>query len=320
MFTFGTIGKMNLDPKVKKANFLEDLRGKNLKYKRYLGSTLRYGGGKSLAVGDIIELIPDNVKRVVSPFMGGGSIEIALSKELGIEVIAYDIFDLLVNFWNQQLNHPVELYTELSKLKPTKEEYARIKGILHEHFSKESGYDGQLDPLTAAAYYYFNMELSFGPAFLGWMSEIYTDERKYKATIEKVRDFKDSHLSVYNERFENSVPKHNGDFLYLDPPYYLGGDSKMFDGLYPSRSIPIHHKGFNHEKLAELLHEHKGGFIMSYNDCSFVREAYKDFEIREISWQYTMGQGEKRIGKFRKERDYDNGNVKTSHEVLIMNI
>jgi hypothetical protein len=38
-------------------------------YKRYLGSPLRYAGGKSLAVGYIIELLPDNIKKVVSPFI-----------------------------------------------------------------------------------------------------------------------------------------------------------------------------------------------------------------------------------------------------------
>ena len=59
---------------------------------------------------------------------------------------------------------------------------------------------------------------------------------------------------------------------------------------------------------------------MSYNDCSFVREAYKDFEIREIHWQYTMSQGDTRIGKNRKDRDYDNKYTKTSNEVLILGI
>jgi DNA adenine methylase len=88
--------------------------------------------------------------------------------------------------------------------------------------------------------------------------------------------------------------------------------------MYPAGHIPIHHKGFDHIKLAELLHEHKGGFLLSYNDCSLVREAYKDFEIHEVKWQYTMGQGETRIGKVRSGRDYDKDNIKTSHEVLIV--
>ena len=78
------------------------LQGKNGKYKRYLGSPLRYAGGKSLAVGLITEFLPKDIKKVVSPFIGGGSVEIAIAKELGIDVVAYDIFDLLVNYWQQQ--------------------------------------------------------------------------------------------------------------------------------------------------------------------------------------------------------------------------
>ena len=73
----------------KKDYFLKKLESKSptRKYNRYLGSPLRYAGGKSLAVGYIIELLPVNIKRVISPFIGGASVEIAIAKELGIEVI-----------------------------------------------------------------------------------------------------------------------------------------------------------------------------------------------------------------------------------------
>lgn len=64
------------------------------KYKRYIGSPLRYAGGKSLAVGLIVELIPDNTKRIISPFLGGGSVEVARATELGLPVIVSDIFDV----------------------------------------------------------------------------------------------------------------------------------------------------------------------------------------------------------------------------------
>ena len=67
--------------------FLNKLRGKNKKYKRYLGSPLRYAGGKSWAVGYIIEHFPDNIKRLISPFFGGGSVEIAAAKDLRIVLI-----------------------------------------------------------------------------------------------------------------------------------------------------------------------------------------------------------------------------------------
>ena len=87
------------DLKEKKEIFLKSLKGSKLNYKRYNGTLLRYAGGKSLAVGMIIENLPTDINRVISPFIGGGSVEIAIARELGLEVIGFDIFDILVNFY-----------------------------------------------------------------------------------------------------------------------------------------------------------------------------------------------------------------------------
>ncbi len=65
----------------KKDVFLHNLRSNNGRYKRYIKAPLRYGGGKSLAVGLIVEYIPNSVRRVISPFIGGGSVEIACATE-----------------------------------------------------------------------------------------------------------------------------------------------------------------------------------------------------------------------------------------------
>ncbi len=75
-------------------------------------------------------------------------------------------------------------------------------------------------------------------------------------------------------------------------------------------------KGFKHEKLRDLLHNHKSGFVLSYNDCPIIREWYADFQIVEVRWQYTLGQGETRIGKNRIENGTNH--VKQSHELLIV--
>ncbi|RAZ62526.1 hypothetical protein CHL9767_08605, partial [Campylobacter hyointestinalis subsp. lawsonii] len=54
-----------------KNNFLNSIRANNGNYKRFTGSLLRYGGGKSLAVGLILENFPNDIKRIISPFIGG---------------------------------------------------------------------------------------------------------------------------------------------------------------------------------------------------------------------------------------------------------
>ena len=152
-------------PEHRKSRFLDRLRGTKKRYKRYVGSTLRYAGGKSWAVGYIVDHIPSTIQRLVSPFVGGASVEIAVAKEIGIPVMAYDIFDILVNYWQIQITKPEELYSILAKLKPDNDTYKYIRQELKDHWLGKKN----LDRVTLAAYYYFNHNLSYGPGFLGWL-------------------------------------------------------------------------------------------------------------------------------------------------------
>jgi len=289
---------------------------------------IRYAGGKSRAIKHITPYVI-NVNKIVSPFLGGGSLEVHWAS-LGKEVVGYDLFDVLVNFWNVLLNNKEELVEKLKEISPTSEEYSRIKEILMkwdntqemlkdwktDHYKRDEVIN--LDNITAAAYYYFNHNTSYGPGYLGWGSSVYLTEKKWNDMIDKISKFELPNLSVAQGSFEEIIPNHNKDFLYLDPPYYLEKDSdnKMFTGIYPMRNIPIHHDGFDHELLRDLLKKHKGGFILSYNNCETIREYYKEFEFHYPSWNYSMGNGEKRIGKNRIEAGITNS--KDSHEILIV--
>jgi len=283
-----------------------------IQYKRYVGSPLRYAGGKSLAVGLIVELLPNNIKKIVSPFFGGGSVEIACALDLGLPVIGYDIFNILINYWDIQIRKPQELYDRLQKFNPTREEFKKVKDIIKLHWDNKEKIKSTYD---LAALFYFNHNTSYGPHFLGWPSSVYLQKERYQKMIEKVRNFKVDNMKVKRASFEEIMPKHKDDFLYCDPPYYIGENSKMFRGIYPMRNIPVHHKNFPHEALRNLLKNHKGGFILSYNNCPIIKEYYKEFQQSFPSWQYTMGQGETRIGKNRIENG-DN-HIKQSHEIII---
>ena len=107
-------------------NYLATIKsgGSAEKYKRVSLSPLRYAGGKSNAVGLILRHLPALAhKRIVSPFFGGGSVEIALSSKLGYEVVGYDCFGLLVNFWQNVIGSPGALADELARLVPDKENF-----------------------------------------------------------------------------------------------------------------------------------------------------------------------------------------------------
>jgi DNA adenine methylase len=315
--------------------YLDTLRKSDGSYKRVLISPLRYAGGKSKAIGLILNSLPKlRNKKIVSPFFGGGSFELCISQKLGIEVIGYDIFGMLVNFWNVLINHKNEFIQELKKFKITREEFTYNRHVLLNYWEKIKPKDLKYNTkkkvelaeedltilddniIKQAVFYYYNMTLSYGPMFLGWPSSNEIKPDKFNRRIKKLEKMNLKNISVLCDDFENVIQRHNDDFLFLDPPYYLEGDSKMFKGLYPNCNFAIHHNNFNHKKMCELLKNHKGGFLITYNNCDTIREWYKDFKFEFPTWQYTYGQGEKRIGKNRQQ-DKTN-NIKESHEIFII--
>ena len=290
---------------------------------------IRYAGGKSRAYDFISSYIPfwPRPKRIISPFMGGGSLEVKWASEMGIQVEAFDVFDVLTNYWQHQIHHPKRLYEILKGLEPSKEQYDEIKDILL-HWDKVQDmfkdwktdyYDRNPKPLDdelGAAYYWFNHNLSYGPMFLGWFSSIYLKkESLYDNSIERVRDFSCPNLSVRQSSFDKVIPNYKKDFIYADPPYYMekSEDNKMFKAIYPNSNFALHHIHFDHELLRDQLHSHEGKFLLSYNDCEWVRENYKGFKFKTPEWAYSYGQGETRIGKNKKNND-----PKQSHEILII--
>ena len=316
-------------------NFLKTIRNKNGTYKRMCISPLRYAGGKSKAIGLILEHLPKlKEKKVISPFFGGGSVELCLSQILGINVIGYDIFNMLTNFWNVLINHKDEFIYELSNFKIHEEEFTYNRHVLLNYWEKIKPADlhyktknkielkpedlTKLDDsiIMQAVYYYYNMTLSYGPMFLGWPSSNEINKDKFKRRIEKLKEMNLVNLQVSCSPFQDILGKHSDDFLFLDPPYYLEGDSKMFKGMYPNCNFAIHHNRFDHIKLAEMLKTHRGGFLMTYNNCSAVRELYSDCKFEYPEWQYTYGQGETRVGKNRLSASKDN--IKESHEIIII--
>jgi len=53
---------------------------------------------------------------------------------LDIEVIGYDVFDMLVNFWKVLLKQPQELAKELSKITPDDKTYKEVSEALYNHW------------------------------------------------------------------------------------------------------------------------------------------------------------------------------------------
>ena len=86
---------------------------------------------KQEAIKYVVPLIPKNITKVVSPFLGGGSIEVYLTN-LDIKIEGYDIFKPLMIFW-KELIHDNKNFVEFRRtIQATEENYKIVKEKLME--------------------------------------------------------------------------------------------------------------------------------------------------------------------------------------------
>lgn len=304
-----------------KIEFLNSITKPNGEFKRLNRiSPLRYPGGKTKAIGLITQYLPDNLpKKIISPFLGGASLEIAWANNLDVdEVIGGDVFHPLVNFWQVILSDPNALANELEKFQLGDDNYRAYKQILKDWY--EDPITNKLSDIEAAAHFYYNMQLSYGPMFLGWTSPGKpTTKADYDRILARIREFKCPKLKVELISFEKLLDNYPEHFVYADPPYLLGYDSTVFKAIYPNQGGE-HHKGFQHELFRDMMNSRNTEFIVSYNDCGTIRDWYKDWQQFYPKWQYSYQQGETR------KKDDEGKSVrgakdsrKTGDEILIVN-
>lgn len=150
---------------------------------------LRYPGGKTRAVKTLVNYIPEDCKKLCSPFLGGGSFELALA-EKGIKVYAYDAFYPLYNFWNHLLTNKDELVGCVRDVHPlTKERFKEFRKELKDY---ESGSDVKM----AAAYFAINRSSFSGATLSGGFSQQAADGRFNENSIKRLENFIEPNLNV----------------------------------------------------------------------------------------------------------------------------
>ncbi|GHU94083.1 hypothetical protein FACS1894208_04570 [Clostridia bacterium] len=82
-----------------------------------------------------------------------------------------------------------------------------------------------------------------------------------------------AHVVIENRDFESILKAYDksGSLFYLDPPYYAA--ERHYDATFTVD---------DHRRLRDLLGRIKGKFVLSYNDCAFVRGLYDDFGIYSV--------------------------------------
>lgn len=241
-----------------------------LESKKFPVSPLRYPGGKSKAASVIVPLLADKVE-VVSPFLGGGSVELALSS-LGVKVVGYDALKPLISFWRQLFDDPAALRDRVLDYYPLSRE---------QFYELQRGHQDSEDSLQGQLFFVLNRSSFSGITLAGGCSD--PGGRFTQTSIDRLvapHDFRQLGFPVAVADWRVSIARHPNSFLYCDPPYLVNSN------LYGPRGNL--HKGFDHVWLSEVLREHKGGWLLSYNNHPKILELYAGFEISFPSWQYGM--------------------------------
>ncbi len=241
-------------------------------------SPLRYAGGKSRGVMEISNFIPQETRKICSPFLGGGSIELACANN-GIQVFGYDNFKPLVEFWQCLLHDRIKLAEIIKKYHPlSKKKFYELQKMIH----TKSKYE------RAAIFYVLNRASFSGTTLSGGMSP--NHPRFTISSIHRIENFEIENLHVEQADFTESIKKSKNILLYLDPPYMI--DQKLY-----GNKGNLHN--FDHEGLASILHQ-RDNWILSYNDCDYIHKLYEGYYFHYPQWKYGMS------------------NNKNSNEVLIM--
>jgi len=228
-------------------------------------SPLRYPGGKTRAIPILTPRIPEGTTTLLSPFFGGGSFELSLKN---VNIKANDIFEPLYTFWSEVKRDPRRVVTDIALEMPV---------------SKEKFLGFRKHPNISAAEYFIINRCSFsGSTFCGGYSQQAAHGRLTESSIDRILKLDLSRVQF--ERldcidFLRKNPPGPGVFIYADPPYYI--DSYVY-----GRDGDLH-QNFNHEAFRTYMMT-RNDWIMSYNDCEYIRSLYHGCRFEIVKWSYGM--------------------------------
>ena len=260
---------------------------------------LRYPGGKSRVADYIVSLFPKGFTEYREPFLGGGSVFLK-TKEIYGNDISYWINDLYYDvyaFWVSMRGNESGV---MGKVKALRNNFENGKDLYKHLVDKRDDFDQMT---LAAAFFVLNRITFSGTSLSGGYSQESFDKRFTESSIKRLGGLgKELHgVRITNFDYSNLLDGNDENvFVFLDPPYYSAEDSALY-GRNGDK-----HKGFDHERLKRNLDGCCHKWLMTYDDCGYIRNLYKDYNVKEFEFSYGM-------------RNAGGGNDMKGKELLISN-
>lgn len=248
-------------------------------------------GGKRRLVKSILPHLR-GYAEVVSPFMGGAAVELALAAE-GTRVHASDANRDLVVLWDILLNNPARIADRM----------AELQGCAPETMLAEIVMDGKEQEQRAIALYFrlrttlYHMpegKVLHTSTGNGWKPKHAEFWRTYVAPLREreVRKFRAPNMTVSCCDYADALAAHPGMPAYLDPPYVQDKSDADYAKLYANH-------GIDHVQLAEQLKARSAPWVLSINDCEWARDTFAGNRMVEVQVKWLVGA---RIGSVQPHR------------------
>ena len=246
-------------------------------------SPLRYPGGKTRAIKTLNSFVQQyypNRNILLSPFFGGGSFELQFATmHDNSKVYGNDVFQYLYTFWKcTQTNRQALVKSIRENREMTKEKFSAMRKDILEC----------KDPVEIASKYFIINRCSFsGSTFCGGFSKESSEKRFTDSSVQCIEQLSLDNVTFSCQdccEFLSQHPESEDTFVYADPPYYISGY------LYGKNGDL--HQSFDHCAFAECIQK-RNDFLISYNDCEYIRNLYKNCRIIEVNWSYGMNTSKK---------------------------
>lgn len=246
-----------------------------------MNSFIGWVGGKSRLKKYIIPLIPEDTERYIEVFGGAGWVLFGKEQYQKQMEVFNDIDGNLINLYRQIKYNCTELQKELDWLQSRE---------LFNEYRQQIESNAKLTDIQRAARYLYIVKCSFGST----KTSFATAPKGVRGVIDKLPAYQKrlSGVIIENRDFEQLIKTYDRPkaLFYLDPPYV---DTEKYYTAFDFKKS-------DHLRLNALLKTIKGRFILSYNDCEFIRELYKEFNIIDINRTNLLSSNTENRGNFKE--------------------
>ena len=256
---------------------------------KLIKTPLRYPGGKSRVSELLVDLMPD-FKEYREPFLGGGSVFLtAKQKHPDAKYWVNDLYYDLYCFWYEVQRDNPDLVKEIRETRDywTAGEGASLGGkYMYEKLVADiMAYDVNETKARAIAFFIINRVTFSGTSMSGGYSQESFDKRFTPSSIDRLEKIgpllQDTKITCLD--YSELLREPGEDvFIFLDPPYYTATKSALY-----GKNGELH-KGFDHERFAEEVKNCHHKWMITYDNCDYVKEMYKDFNIIPFEFAYGM--------------------------------